>query len=365
MAHHPLGLIHVDIASYSSDKDLIKMLKWDQTLETLLFTSPDKITTDPASSQDPCIYLNATIWVSIDTHVTNFSVHTYSMTTTFHDGLSLTVDDSLIVSATVGEVLLPSPSRAVDTFLEYRNLVVSTSEGSISGSCSLSERVELSTRLGNIDVSVVLQDSLDTQSKTSILILESSEGNIKANTTVLIPTNESTIPYEIPNRAYRSNIKTVNGNIWLNLIHGEDTYIGSSAGSVQARLVPCCTQTGDSRLRAYTTNGDIHLILTPSVTPDSSPIRNLQSDHVSVLGWLDVKYPSEWQGILSGRVVSSSLELDWSNLRILKDSRAGVFREVKAIKGDGGGKFEFYSTSGAVTLSDGSTFQEELDAGFK
>ena len=152
-------------------------------------------------------------------------------------------------------------------------------------------------------------------------------------------------------------MNTVNGNIWLNLIHGKDTSISSSSSSVQARLVPYGTITGYSKLKTLTTHGDVHLTLTPSILHDKSPIKNLQSYHKSILGWLGVTYPLEWEGILSGDIASSSLQLNWSDLRIAQDSKAGgIFRKLKAFKGKGKSSCKIVSTSGAVTLRDGSTF---------
>ena len=137
---------HIDIASHSSDEDLIKMLGWDQAAESLLFTTPDKITTDPTSNLEPCIYLSVTIWVNLGTYLANFSIDTVTMTTTFHDGLSFTANDTLAVSATNGDVLMPSPSKTVDISVKYRTLLIETSKGSISGICSLSEKIYIMSR---------------------------------------------------------------------------------------------------------------------------------------------------------------------------------------------------------------------------
>ena len=333
------------------------MLRWNQTPESLYFTTPDKITTDPASSQDPCIYLNATIWVSLGTYLTNLSIDTATMTTTFHDGLSFTANDTISVSTDVGGVLLPNSSGIIDTSLDYRHLAIWTGKGSISGICILSETVTITSRVGNIYIGIDLQGSPDIQSRAATLNLQSSDGNIKADTTALNLPHGSVRTTGIPDRVYRSIINTVNGDIWVNLVHGKDTWIDSSAGSIRARLVPYGTVPGLSTLKTRTSKGDIHLTLTPSIMPNNSPIRYLQSEHMSLLGLLDITYPTEWEGVLSGSVVSSSLEVNWSNLRIIEDSRVGgIFRRLKAFKGEGDGKFEFSSTSGAVTLMDGSTF---------
>ena len=332
------------------------MMEWDQGVESLMLNSPRQIAADPTSLHAPCIYFNGTIWVKPGTVMDYFETSSQTMSIIFHEGLSLRLNDFLWISATVGSLTMPSFRHLLSTYFTYRSIAISLSSGSATGTYSLFDSLSITTRSGNIDIDIDLHEASHSKLEPVDLKLESTSGDINVRTPIL-RTSLFKLPFTIiPYRVYRSTISTGSSNIRVELVHGNNTSLRSSSGSISARLVPYDTLSQASEITSTNAAGDTDIIITPSLLHPESPIKKLYGSFSSLTGSLCVTFPKTWEGTLVGQTLSSTLFIDWSFMVIISDSRQGSYwRQTRAIKGNGEGEVSFQQTSGSVTLRDGST----------
>ena len=331
------------------------MIGWDLGVGSLMLNTPKQISTDPDEQNDPCVYINATIWIKPHTVLNNMAIDTQTMSIIYHEGLQLTINNRLWMSATVGSVTMPG-SNGIGTSFFYRSLDASFGSGSVIGTYCLFNSLSIGTRSGNIDVNIVPRAQLGDDVEHSFLNLKSVNGDIKAKTLDLHDIQLGPLPQSNPYRAFHSTVSTSSGKIEVQLIHGNSTSLNSMSGSINAILIPFDNMPQASEITVTNAGGDNNITVTPSIFQSQSPIKRLYGFFTSYTGNMCITFPTTWEGKLRGQTLSGGVWIDWSSLSIISDSKpqGPYWRRLIAVKGSGEGEISFQETSGSMELRDGS-----------
>ena len=225
-----------------------------------------------------------------------------------------------------------------------RETVIDLTSGSVIGSYHLYDLLSIHTTSGHIDITLNLENASDSDPKPALLDLSTSSGSIR------IKTPAARIPSKIPDRKYRTSVSSASGSIDAELIQGMHTSLKTHSGRIFAELVPAGSNVSRSDISTHTNSGSTDITLHVSAFNASSPLRRLYSDYHHGSGELRVRYPSTWEGTLKGKTLSGGVDVRWDGMRIVRDKKGYVGREIEAVKGDGEGIFRFEGYSGSVTL---------------
>lgn len=235
---------------------------------------------------------------------------------------------------------LPCPSGSS----ESRETVIDLTSNSVTGTYSLYDLLSIHTTSGSIDITLSLKNASSSAPKPAVLDLSTSSGSIRVKTTAL------RFSSNIPDREYRSSISSSSGSIDAQLVHGSHTSLKTHSGHVNAELTPFGPNTSRSDIETHTNSGGTEITVHPLAVNASQPLRKLYAGYHHGSGSLSVQYPSTWQGKVEGKTMSGGVNVDWDGLRIVRDQKGYVWREIEAVKGEGEGILRFNGYSGSVTL---------------
>ena len=217
--------------------------------------------------------------------------------------------------------------------------------------------LDISTVSGSIDIDVELKDAAEGKVQPAILRLSSKSGSIRALTSM----------DSVPDRDYQATIKTINGGIDATLLHGSYTSLRSHNGRINADLHPFGHNNSRTYIKTHCLSGSTDVTVHSSVSHPNDPISKLRSEHHGLAGNLNLWYPAQWQGTISGSTLSGSIDVDWEGTTVIKDEKKGwVKRVVEAVRGEGESELTFSSKSGSVNLggeSGGGVFTEKKIGG--
>jgi len=179
--------------------------------------------------------------------------------------------------------------------------------------------------------------------KPAELVVHSQSGSVSVKVSGL----------DIPKREYRTNVISKGGSIHGSYIHGKQTIIESSSGSIGVDILPYSANDYESTLFTKSNSGSQKItVLSPYFNPGTS-IARLKSTHIGSSGQLQLKYPQEWEGRISGQTSSGSLTLKGRNVEIIKFGSRGGGKYVIAKKGEGDSALQFDIHSGSVDATIG------------
>lgn len=225
-----------------------------------------------------------------------------------------------------------------------RETVIDLASGSVTGTYSLYDLLSIHTTSGHIDITLSLQNASTSAPKPALLRLSTASGSIRVQTPALKD------PSRIPDREYKTSISSHSGSIDAKIPHGIHTSLKTASGSINAELVPLGPNTSRSDIETRTHSSSTDIKLHPSAVNASQPLRKLYADYQLGSGGLRVAYPSTWEGRVQGKTVSGGVDVEWEGLRMVKDRKGYVGREIEAVKGAGEGVLRFYGYSGRVVL---------------
>ena len=242
--------------------------------------------------------------------------------------------------------LMNSPSArpaASSSPLISRETVIDLTSGSVTGAYSLYDLLSIHTTSGHIDITLNLQNASISAPKPALLDLSTASGSVRVKT----PTLHTT---KIPDREYKTSIGSYSGSIDAETVHGTRTSLKTSSGRIVAELVPFGPNTSRSDIETRTYSGGTDITVRPSSANASQPLRKLYADYQHGSGGLRVRYPSTWEGLVQGKTAAGGVDIKWDGLRIVKDKKGYVGREIEAVKGEGEGVLRFHGYSGHVLL---------------
>ena len=201
--------------------------------------------------------------------------------------------------------------------------------------------LDISTVSGSIDVDVEPKDAAEDKVQPAILRLSSKSGSIRALTSIV----------SVPARDYQTTVKTLNGGIDATLLHGSYTSLRSLNGRINADLHPYGHNNTRTYINTNCQSGSTDVTVHSSVSHPNDPIRKLRSEHHGLSGSINLWYPAQWQGKISGSTLSGSIDVEWDGTKVIRDEKKGwVKRIVEAVRGEGESELTFSSKSGSLSL---------------
>ena len=345
--------IRVSLDMHLSDSTMLQHIFWLSSDEDLVLRIPNRYYSESGSSR-PCMYVVATIWVAPQKATKDLVIATQSFSVIIHEGISADMK-TVSVKTIAGPVAFPSRTSSPSTF-NYREVVVKTTSGSVHGSFALYDLLQITSSSGSIDIDVDPKDAAERNPSPAKLKLETTSGNIKANTPILAETSGAYSPSTIPVRDYQTTITSVSGTVTVTLIHGSDTQIHTSSGSISTTLSPYGSLDSRSSIDVKTNSGTTTIDVLPSLSHPGQAMRNLYGAYKQLSGSLKISYPGEWEGGIEGTIISGSVNFGWPGLVVIEDGKRGYgFKTFRAFKELKDARLKFESVSGSVTLRGGST----------
>ncbi|KAG9722856.1 hypothetical protein KCU73_g13865, partial [Aureobasidium melanogenum] len=223
-----------------------------------------------------------------------------------------------------------------------RETRIDTVSGSISGRFALKDVLSIKTVSGNINVNVEPKPESPIDPRPASFDAVTVSGSIKA----IFPTS-STIA-EIPPRLYHTKVESRSGSVHGNYIHGINTDITTSSGSIDVNVLPYSSNSTGSWLRTESAVGGIHVDVLPPYEDPQDVMGHLRSVHKTKSGSLHIKYPQQWEGKIEAVTMSGSVKLRGKDVEVLKRWSGPVGAHVVAKKGEASSAIDLSTSSGSV-----------------
>lgn len=241
-----------------------------------------------------------------------------------------------------------------------RKTCIRTSSGSVRGAFALRDLLRIQSQSGSVNIDVLPKEVDEKSPAPAQFSVITASGSIQAR---------SPLEGNLPERDYRTSIESRSGSLSGDYIHGSLTTLVSNSGSIKINVLPYYAEhCSGSLLGTYGHSGQHKVLVLPPyldkvVTgecdvapgrPTSEVLNNLQSDHQSTSGSLDLSYPQAWEGMIEGKTTSGSITLRGKDVEKWGDFDIGPHRHhLLARKGYGTSKLDFQSTSGSVLIKFG------------
>ncbi|KAH8647305.1 hypothetical protein BX600DRAFT_443511 [Xylariales sp. PMI_506] len=282
----------------------------------------------------------------------------------FRPGLQLS---SLRIDASQLKITLSSDIATIDTtritlksgtieanyFDSSRKTYIDAGLTSISGVFTLHDELSIKVTAGSIAVGVAPEASLQGPSSPAVLDIDSASGRLEID----YP-SERGLDY-IPDREYRTSIKSRSGIVSGRILHGKETKINVQSGTLVVGIIPYGPSIGSgstsSSLTTTIQSGySLLQVHDPYVRNGNDPFKGMSSSHSQTSGRLNLRYPDAWEGSISGHTKSGSIALYGHGVAISEEGRSGGHQFIRAQKGQGENQIKFDIQSGSADVKIGS-----------
>jgi hypothetical protein len=265
----------------------------------------------------------------------------------FRDGFSL---NNLRISTTGGRIQVYSDLHVANAtsittktgriqshqFFNTRKTYINSGSSSLQGHFKLYDLLSIISTSGSIDVTIEPQEADKEHPKPAELIISSQSGRVQLNS---VPSP--------PLREYITSVSSKDGMIQGSLIHGSKTIVGSHSGRIQLGLLPYIFKGfSSSTLNVHSQSGSQRISVH---SPVGGYLDGMTSIHTSQSGSMELNYPQDWRGQISGQTSSGSIEVKGDGVHIIEQGP----RYVRAEKDNGDSKLKFSGASGSVQVNFG------------
>jgi hypothetical protein len=329
--------IKVEVAISASDSILSESVQTEITKSSLKINLPRPWDRDPMS--ESCMRVNVSMFVRPKLVMENLLLDLDESRMHIPSPVDL-----IITNAT--RILLSKGGLDATPFFTSRETRIEVGAGSVTGEYPLFDLLQIQTHAGSVTINIIPQEVDKTNPLPAVLSIKSSLGSIH---TAFPPPGTSIIP----TRDYHTTVHSHRGSITGTYIHGSQTLLSSTAGSITTDILPYTASAYNSTLHTFTTAGSQNInLLSPYISP-GRVLSSLTSKHITHAASLDIAYPSEWEGHIEGSTAVGALTLR-GEVRIIKEGGLGpVGRYVVAEKGDGRSEMEFRTGAGSAFVEMG------------
>lgn len=391
------GYASVDINVSHPDIDIEWTLEGDSrflTITTPLYAKLD-------SSTRHCVSLGIIVWLPEEATFTSILISAITLGLTVLDDIKVDVGESKLESIS-GDISFPTPSSA-DTpnvpishpefRFDSRNVEVHTISGDINGLFPLLDNLDLVSKSGDIDVSVLPHEVLPSDPAPAELNAHTLSGDIDIRLPLLSTTKPEFTP---PPRDYITQVSSVSGDISGTYYLGSSGIFDNVSGDLKMKILPI-VQHGSADdpdvdpkvdFKTKTTSGRTEVeILDPMfISPlasehperqdtsapyqpvgDQDPyrllpgsgklfsytstanskakkLRSVQSSHKTTSSDIVIRCPDAWEGSVSGLTISGDISFEGKELKVVKSKKGFVRKEVLARKGVDSGDVGSFTT---------------------
>ncbi|MCJ1478262.1 hypothetical protein MMC13_006939 [Lambiella insularis] len=345
--------IRADIEVHYSDRALMGDFVFKDGTKNLQIYTPFDVSSAPGISYRPCVHLMVDLWIHPEESFDTVEIASENLKVVLHESLTLDAN-KFIVTTQSGAVTFPSGNTSLThTKVESRTITIKTSSGSVHGTYPLYDILQIHTISGSVTIEIEPKDALKSDIKPAKLDLQSVSGTIHVNTPLLSVSDLAILSSSVPDRDYQTVMSSSSGGLHAKLIHGSTLTMRSSSGSVTATLSPYGDPTHDSHHDIKAGSGSMEITVLSSLSDPGKALKNFYSTYYCGSGSMRVHFPGEWEGTVSGKVLSGSLNVNWPGMRTTttgdKYGRSG-WKVFKGVKGNGKSTLGFEGVSGSVTL---------------
>ena len=128
-----------------------------------------------------------------------------------------------------------------------------------------------------------------------------------------------------------TSIRTSAGPILGKYSLGENLYLATKAGPIDVQVkVDTSIKSPKANFHTRTNAGSISVDLLPPLQHRNQ----IASTHRLQAGSVNIKYPTEWEGVVEGRTTAGSLRIQGEGLEIVESKGGFGSRYEKGVKGD-------------------------------
>ncbi|MCJ1248598.1 hypothetical protein MMC30_005816 [Trapelia coarctata] len=343
--------VRLDLEIHYSEPGMMKEIGFVPHEESLSMFSPSHIEVESGTSSNPCMYFVGTLWIAPGARFDFLSISSQSMTIIFHDGIDVDAEGLGVDATGANSVAFPT-GNSKQTNIDSRKIVISTSSGSIRGTYPLYDLLEAKSRSGSITIDITPKEASSSDPQPATLYLSTMSGTIQSNTPFLATNDRDSLASLVPARDYRTTISSMSGALRITTIHGSQTVLKSTTGSIVAELSPYGDPDDKSQLTTSAETGSTTVTVLPSLSHPGEALRNFYAAYKVNTGSLVINYPREWEGTVQGTTVTGSINVNWPGLEIESwGGRKTGWSNFKGVKGHGEGRLEFHGVTGSVSLN--------------
>ncbi|KAL1618654.1 hypothetical protein SLS54_007090 [Diplodia seriata] len=335
----------VTVSSNFPDHDSITVAKTDTSL---ILQSTKSESPNTWHSLHDCTVVDVVVAVPPATRLDTLDVSANWLSLDLHPLLNLTLDDSLNVELGAGSVVSRTPT------LRSRRTYISPAYGSVQGTFTLLDLLEIDAAAGSVDVDVVPGEAEPERPDVpAVFNARSKTGTISAR----FPTDGE----GLPDRDYRVGVETEAGSIMGRYVHGSKSEFRSKYGSIVVKVLPFLRAAGkevawSSVLRTKNEAGPsmLDLLAPPLETSKTrgkakAPFANLTAEFTSSVGSVRAVFPPRWEGAADVDTEVGSLRVAGEGLDVVEEGTHGpVGKWVHAVKGEGDSMVSVKSKVGSV-----------------
>jgi hypothetical protein len=324
----------ISVTTNATNDFLTENIKQETTDSSVTLSLPSPFGYDETAG---CLAVNVSMYFRRNLTLENLIISPMMSNVEFLQDIGLVVSDTTGIDIKAGWLnAKPFPAS--------RKTQINVSAGGVRGEYPLYDVLWINSQAGSVRVHVIPKPIDEENPAPAELRVYADAGSID----IAFPPPNITIP----DRDYFTDIKTARGSVTGNYIHGKDTSLVTGAGRIAAKVLPFLDDTDTSRNSTFHTATDAGIQDIELLSPYKNagvPIRNLTSTHVTALGGLKVRYPSEWEGFIDGKTTMGSLALDGKGVKIIEAGSVGLTgRYVQAKKGEGDSSMIFRSEIGGA-----------------
>lgn len=359
------------------------------------------------SSIHHCVSLDIVVWVPEDAKLTSLAISAITLGLTVLDDIKLDVDESVLKSIS-GHVSFPTPSSSATPNLPIshpefdfgsRKITIQTVSGDINGLFPLLDSLKISSKSGNVDVSVQPHDALPSRPVPANLNISTTSGDMDVRLPLLSTHKPKFTP---PPRDYVTSVTSASGDISGTFYIGSSTSFETVSGTLKMKALPILQYGEDpdkdpkAVFLVETLSGDSDIdILDPMFISAAMPaqrdapapyppigdqdpyhllpgsgqlfshvrtalsaekmLRSLRSTHTSTSGGISIRCPPAWEGSVSGHTVSGVVSLEGKDLNIIRSKKGysswGFLARKGVDSGEVGSSTTVETISGDVRFS--------------
>ncbi|KAH7047455.1 hypothetical protein B0J12DRAFT_123006 [Macrophomina phaseolina] len=310
---------HADVTAEKSDTGL-------------LIRSKSSDASHPWHERD-CTVVDVLVSVPVGTTLTSLDITSNWLSVDIHRLLDLSLDAlTLDLLAGGADSKAPIPSRRTR---------INRALGAVTGSWALLDLLEIRTTAGMVDVAIVPGKADPARPLPAVFDARSTAGSVNA----IFPTTDAALP----DRVYRTAVRTDAGAIGGTYVLGEEASFESRSGGIHVTALPFDAEKRSSLRSSNGAGQSIVEVLRPLHGREGEAWRNVSAEFSSAVGQVKVGFPEEWEGVVNADTRVGSVRVQGKGLQVVGEGTHGpIGGWVRAVKGEQGSEVVVKSQTGAV-----------------